>query len=245
MRQWSGVLAVLLFARASVWEAHAAEIPPEAVSEDEALPAPSRPFVPALARPPGLGAALEGYAGIALLMGPGATRSRSLIGGLLRFRYRYFQLAGVAEVTDTGQAAALNEQLEESWRSLGVLAGAWLPFDRWIDVDAAIGYVDRRFYNPDRIYGPRGMNTGGPAIAWRFGISDRYGEKKLGARLGAALLGTIDLQSQSAPFERRYLLFGGGESVTRGTTDVGGVSIALVVQGGLELGGGARSNVAD
>jgi hypothetical protein len=212
----------------------------DAVDEDESAPEPSRPFVPALAKPPGFGAALEGYAGIALLTGPGDTRSRTVLGGLLRFRYRYVQLAGVAEISDSGQAAALNEQHEESWRSLGVLAGAWLPFDRWIDVDAAVGYVDRRFYNPDRIYGPEGMNAGGSAIALRFGISDRFREKKLGARLGAALLCTIDLRTPPVPFERHFMLFGGGEGVSRGTTDVGGVSIALVVQGGLELGGGAR-----
>ena len=232
---------MLFVGHATELEARAHEIPPAPVAEDEALTAPPRPsFVPTLARPPGFGAALEGYAGIALLTGPGDARSRSLIGGLLRFRYRYFQLTGAAEVTDTGQADALNEQLEESWRSLGVFAGAWLPFDRWIDVDAAVGYVDRRFSNPDPIYGPQGMYVGGPALGLRFGISDRFSEKKLGARLGAAVLGTIDLQSLSAPFERRFLLFGGGESVTRGTTDIGGVSIALVVQGGFELGGGVR-----
>jgi hypothetical protein len=239
MRLLVGVLAVLLLARVSVPEAHAGEVSPDVV-EDEPPSESSPSFLPALAKPPGLGAALEGYAGIALLTGPGATRSRSVLGGLLRFRYRYVQLAGVAEVSDSGQADALNEQHEESWRSLGVLAGAWLPFDRWIDMDAAVGYVDRRFYNPDRIYGPEGMNSGGPAVAWRFGISDRFKEKKLGARLGAALLGTIDLQPPSVPFERHFMIFGGGEGVSRGTTDVGGVSIALVVQGGLELGGGAR-----
>jgi hypothetical protein len=212
------------------------------VGEDDSLAAPPRPsFMPALARPPGFGAALEGYAGISLLTGPGNTRSRSLIGGLLRFRYLYGQLTGIVEVSDSGQANALDEQREESWRSLGVLAGAWLPFERWIDVDAAVGYVDRRFSNPSPIYGPGGMNIGGPALAWRLGLSDRFREKKLGARLGAALLGTIDLQSLSAPFERRFLI-PGGEGVTRGTTGVGGFSIALVVQGGLELGGGARSD---
>lgn len=239
MRLAIGVLAVFLLACVSVSEAYGSENP-AGVGEDESTPEPSRPFLPALARPPGFGAALEGYAGVALLAGPGDTRSRTVLGGLLRFRYRYVQLAGLAEISDSGQADALNEQHEEHWRSLGVLAGAWLPFDRWIDVDAAVGYVDRRFYNPDRIYGPEGMDAGGAAIGWRFGISDRFREKKLGTRLGAALVGTIDLQSPSAPFERRFLIFGGGEGVSRGTTDVGGVSIALVIQGGLELGGGAR-----
>jgi hypothetical protein len=239
MRLAIGMLAVFLVACVSVSEAYAGEVP-VVVGDDESPSEPSRPFVPALARPPGFGAALEGYGGIALLAGAGATRSRTVLGGLLRFRFRYVQLASVAEISDSGHAVALNEQREESWRSFGVLAGAWLPFERWIDVDAAVGYVDRRFYNPDRIYGLEGMNVGGPAIAWRIGISDRFREKKLGARLGAALLGTIDLQSPSAPFERRFLVFGGGEGISRGTTDVGGVSIALVVQGGLELGGGAR-----
>jgi len=237
---------VLSFARASVGEACAAEVPPSEVGEDEVLSAPSQQsFAPALARPPDLAAALEGYAGVALLTGAGDSRSRSLIGGLLRFRYRYFQLAGAAEVTDTGQADALNERREESWRSLGVFAGAWLPFARWIDVDAAVGYVDRRFSNADRSYGPDGMFVGGPAVGWRFGISDRSTEKRFGLRLGAALLGTVDLQSISAPFERRYRLPDGSENVTQGTTDVGGVSVALVVQGGFELGGGARSHWVD
>jgi hypothetical protein len=236
---------VFLLAIVPVHGAGAQEVSPGQFGEDEALPLPQRAFAPALARPPGFGAALEGYAGIALLTGPGDARSRSLVGGLLRFRFRYFQLAGTAEVTDSGQADALNEQLEESWRSLGVFAGAWLPFDRWIDVDAAVGYVDRRFSNPDPIYGPGGMSVGGSAIGWRFGISDRTSEKRLGARLGAALLGTIDLQTPAVPFERHFLLVGGGDGVTRGTTYVGGVSVALAVQGGFELGGGARSNLDD
>jgi hypothetical protein len=57
-------------------------------------------------------------------------------------------------------------------------------------------------------------------------------------------LGTVDLRSLSAPFERHFLV-GGIESVTRGSTDVGGFSVALVVQGGFELGGGARSRLVD
>src|SRR5262245_42259984 len=100
MRRLVGVLAVLFLARVSLHEARAEEIP-DSVGDDGSAPEPSRPFLPTLARPPGFGAALEGHAGIALLVGPGATRSRAVLGGLLRFRYRYLQLAGVAEISDS------------------------------------------------------------------------------------------------------------------------------------------------
>jgi hypothetical protein len=159
------------------------------------------------------------------------------VGGLLRIRYQYVQIGGSIETTDHGQSDLL--ETEEAWRTYQGFAGVVLPFERWIDVDASIGYAVRRFSNPDPIYGPSGLDVGGPAIAWRFGISDRFGERRFGARLGAALVSTIDLQSISAPYERRYLLVGGGIGATRGTTDLGGVSLALVVSGGLELGGRA------
>lgn len=237
----SSVPAGLVFSCISVTAAPALGAPASPEQDEAVETEPARPFAPALAPPPGLGAALEGYAGIAVLFGPGDTRSRGLVGGLLRLRYRYFQLGGSVEVSDSGQADALNEQLEESWRALGVFGGAWLPFERWIVLDAAVGYADRRFTNPDRIYGPNGLDLGGPALTWRFGISDRFGKRPFGARLGAALLGTVDLRSLSAPYERTFLTGGGAIGVTRGTTDVGGVSIALVVGGGFELGGLDRS----
>lgn len=207
---------------------------------DEQLPVRVASFAPHLATPPGPAAALEGYAGIALLVGPGDTRSRGLVGGLLRLRFGYAQIGGSIETTDSGQSDSLNEEVEESWRTYQGFAGVWLPFEHWIDMDASLGYAVRRFTNPDPIYGANGLDVGGSAITWRFGISDRFGEKRFAARLGAALLGTIDLGSLSAPYERHYISSSGAIGTTRGTTDFGGVSFALVIDGGFEVGGGER-----
>jgi hypothetical protein len=195
-------------------------------------------FLPILSASPGPAVALAGYAGIALLVGAGDTRARSVVGGIASVRFRYFQAGGSLELSDSGRADALNEALEESWRTYQAFVGAWLPYERWIDVDAAVGFASRNYSNPDPIYGSNGFDFSGPALTWWFGISDRSGEGRFGARLGAALLGTVDLRPRSLPFERRYLTADGGIEVTRGTTDVGGVSFALVVTGGFELGGG-------
>lgn len=211
--------------------------------DSDELPVPAHGGGPVLARPPGLAAALEGYAGVALLVGPGDTRSRGLVCGLLRFRYGYFQLGGAFEMSDSGESVALEEPLEEHWRTVQAFAGAWLPFDHFVDLDASVGYARRSFANSDPIYGPGGFDIGGSALALRFGISDRSTEKRWGARFGFAVIGTVDLSSLTAPFERVYRIQGGAIGITRGTTEVGGVSIALAVGGGFELGGGSSTHL--
>lgn len=213
---------------------------PDAYAADRDAPEPKGRFPPPIAAPPRPGVGLEGYAGIALLAGAGDTRSRGLVGGLIRLRYDYFQVGGSIETTDSGQSDSLNEEVEESWHAYQGFAGVILPFERWIDVDASVGYAFRKFTNPDPIYGANGLDVGGSAVAFRFGISDRFGEKPLAARLGAALLGTIDLSSLSAVYERHYLDAGGAVATTRGTTHFGGMSFGLVVDGGFELGGGVK-----
>src|SRR4030095_3317521 len=68
--------------------------------DSDELTDPESNAAPALAAPTGFGAGLEGYGGLALLVGPGPTRSRAVVGGLLRLRYHYVQVGGSIEVSD-------------------------------------------------------------------------------------------------------------------------------------------------
>jgi hypothetical protein len=199
------------------------------------LTAPDSTAVPTLAAPVGAGVGLEGYGGLALLVGPGPTRSRAVVGGLLRLRYHYFQMGGSIEVSDSAQSEMVRE--EEHWRTIQGFAGAFLPFDHFVDIDASIGYAQRTYMNSDPDYGPDGLRVKSSALALRFGISDRTSNKVAAARLGAALLGTIDIGGLSVPYERQTVDASGTVATTRGTTDVGGFSLALIVTGAFELGG--------
>jgi len=248
LNKTSGVGALLGAAVCVVSATASAATPEQGASpepDDEIEVVKESHFAPALASAPGPGIGLEGYAGIGLVMGAGGSKGRGLVGGLLRLRYQYFQLGGSVEVSDSGQSDSLLEEEEESWRAFQAFVGVWLPFDRWINIDASIGYADRRYLNADRIYGPDGMNVGGAALAFRFGISDRLGHKLVGTRIGAALLGTVDLNSLSAPYERTYLDEAGEVRSIEGTTNGGGVSLMLAIAAGFELGGRAPFNPND
>ncbi|HEX7669977.1 MAG TPA: hypothetical protein VF395_10350 [Polyangiaceae bacterium] len=92
--------------------------------------------------------------------------------------------------------------------------------------------------NASRIYGPGGFDLSTSTVTFRFGVSDRMTERLFGPRIGAALVGGIDLERHSPTWRREFLLPDGTIGATTGSTDVGGVSVGLVVVLGLEAGGG-------
>jgi hypothetical protein len=214
-----------------------ADVPPEAADEPVV---PSIPL-PVLEARPRWSAGLEGYAGIAAQWTSGEDRAHGLVGGLARVRFSFVQVGGTFETTDSGEATGLNEPIQEHWRAVGGFAGVWLPYRHWVDVDASLGLSSRSYINPSQIYGPGGFDRSGTLLTFRLGVSDRATERLFGVRVGAALVGGIDLQRHSPAWHRQFLLPGGGVGDTTGTTEIGGVSIALVVGAGFELGGGAIS----
>lgn len=116
--------------------------------------------------------------------------------------------------------------------------GVWLPYSHWVDVEGTLGLSSRTYANPDAIYGAGGFEHSSTALTLRLGASDRTTSRLLGMRVGAALVGGIDLQRQSQPWRRQFLLPGGQIGETAGATDIGGVSVGLIVAAGFEVGGG-------
>ena len=214
--------------------------PPEAIPEDieaEPEPTPSRGFE--LDAPSKFGVGLEGYAGIATQFTSGEERAHGLVGGLLRARFHYVQIGATYEITDSGQATGITENSIEHWQAIGGSAGVFLPFQRWVDMDASVGMSARKYVNTDHIYGDKGLNETVPSLTFRFAVSDRLTHKLVSPRLGAALALGFDLARTEVEWRREYGLVGGGTGVTTGTTAIGGISIGLLVNLGFEV--GARS----
>jgi hypothetical protein len=212
--------------------------PPELEYADEdAEPEPGARVGPVLEAPSKFGVDVEGYAGIAAQITEGDNRAHGILGGLLRARFHYVQLGGTFEITDSGQATGLLEESLEHWRAIGGFAGAFLPFNHWVDFDAAVGVSARTYKNSNKIYGDAGMNETVPSLTFRFGVSDRMTKKLVGPRIGAALALGIDLSHSDVEWRRVYGIAGGGTAETIGTTAIGGVSIGLLVGGGFEIGG--------
>jgi hypothetical protein len=211
--------------------------PDEGEEAEEQPPAPAAPL-PVLDTTPRWAAGLEGYAGIGVQWTSGDERAHGFVGGLARIRYGFVQAGATFETTDSGEAAQLSEPLQEHWRAIGGFAGVWLPYRHWADIEASLGLTSRSYVNRNQIYGPSGFDRSNAAVTFRLGVSDRMTERLFGPRVGAALVGGVDLQRYSPAWRREFLLPGGGIGATTGVTDIGGVSIGLVVVLGLELGGG-------
>jgi hypothetical protein len=178
---------------------------------------------------------LEGYGGLLVQATSGEDRSHAFGGSQLRLRFHYLQAGAFIDTTDSGESRGLRETTQEHFRTLGGFAGAWLPFTHWIDVDASVGVGSRLYLNPIPLYGPDGMRETMTAITFRFGASDRSSEGVFGARAGAALVGSIDLEPRDVLFHRRYLRADGTVAETTGTTPIGGVSIGVLITAGFEL----------
>lgn len=190
--------------------------------EDDAGASPAKSgFV--LDRNPTWAVGLDGYAGIAAQFAD-ASRSHALAGGLVRLRWRYIQVGGSYERTD---------YVKEEWHLLGVHAGAFVPFTRWVDFEFAVGGASRRYASSDVRYGPSGYSYAVPALTLRAGVSDRSSERLFGARLGVHLVAAVDVESPAASYQYRI----SETSIVSGTTNLGGTSVALVMSLGLDVGG--------
>jgi hypothetical protein len=231
-------VSVLSFCRA-VLAAAPAEPPDEYADIEAEPPAPAGTGFH-LDAPSKLGFGIEGYGGVATAFNSGPDRAHALVGGLARFRLHYFQLGGTFEITDSGEAKVLGESSIEHWRSVGGFAGVLLPYARWISLDASVGLGARTYVNSTSIYGANGLSTSLTALTFRVGVSDRMTHRLIAPRLGAGLIVSTDLSRVDVPWKRRYVAADGTVSETTGATPIGGISIALTVTIGLELGGRPR-----
>ena len=195
-----------------------------------------------LAEPPLWAVGLEGYGGLMLQLTSAApdvqasaNRAHAFAGGLLRGRYRYFQGGVFLETTDSGEARLMLEPTQEHFRTLGAFAGAWLPFEHWVDIDASLGIGSRLYQNPSLLYGPNGFSVTSPVIAFRVGVSDRSSENRFGVRLGAAFVGSVDLDRNAVTWHRRFLREDGTLGERTGTTPIGGVAFGLMLTAGFDV----------
>jgi len=242
MRVWVVAFGVTLLSvcRSAV----AAGADPAAVPEvDEVVeeePAPSSGAGFRLEAPSKLGFGLESYAGIAAVFTSGEDRAHALAGALARLRLHYFQVGGTFEITDSGEAKTLGEYQIEHWRAFGGFLGVFVPYEHWVTFDATLGIGARTYVNSMTIYGDHGLSTSLTALTLRLGVSDRMTHKLVAPRLGGALVLSADLSRADVGWHRRYVAADGTVSESSGTTPIGGVSIALVVTAGFELGGRPR-----
>ena len=205
------------------------DVPPDApTSEGMRLENPSR-----------FGVGLQAYAGIAGEFSSGEDRAHMVGGGLLRFRYHYFEVGGTAEITDSGESSALSEVKQEHWQAFGGFVGVFLPYYHFVDFDATLGLSSRQYKNSDRIYGPDGLSKGFPELTLRLGVSDRMSQRLVGLRIGAALAFGFDLSRADVPWRKEYLFADGTVGTTKGTTPLGGTSVGILVDIGFDVGGRA------
>jgi hypothetical protein len=124
----------------------------------------------------------------------------------------------------------------DQWRTFGGLAGLHAPYSRWVDFDASLGLAARRYTDTDPRYGPGGYALTNTLLVWRVGVSDRSSESLLGARVGAQLVGSIDLERKEAPWQRVLNADTGEHTIVKGVTRLGGVSMGLLLAVGFDVG---------
>jgi hypothetical protein len=204
----------------------APESPPILEERWPVIGAPSRPAF-----------GLEGYGGVAAEWTRGEARSHAIVGALLRLRYHYFQAGALAETSDSSQSDALAEPELDRFHAYGGFAGVFVPYSRWVDFDASCGLVQRTYVNHSTTYGPTGLRDTLSSLVLRVGVSDRTSRRSLGARIGGAIVTSIDLGSRYETFHHTFLRPDGTLGDVTGQTPIGGVTVALVFAVGLELGG--------
>ena len=179
-----------------------------------------------VATAPTLSVGLQGYAGMGVLANSERADAYALGGGALEVRSSYFQLGGFAEAGELPQ---------DTLQSYGGFVGGWLPFAHWVTFDAALGAGRHTYINTDARYGPGGYSLGSWFGTLRLGVSDRS-HGILGARLGAMLFASLDLNRHSIHW--RYGATGSRQEVT-GVRQVGGFSLGVAFTVGFD--GATRS----
>jgi hypothetical protein len=183
----------------------------------------------ALSSPPRWSLSIDGYGGLGVLaMAESRQDSHPLAGAMARGRFRSFELGGYASVAPM--------TVDFAWAA-GGLAGVWLPFHRWIDLEAALAGGARHYANPERDFGPGGYSFYVPTAGLRFGFSART-EGTVGARVGAMLIMDADLRIRRMAWSREPDPTNPiGE---RGRRAVGGVDVVLAITVGLDARGSSE-----
>jgi len=184
-----------------------------------------------------LSAGIGAHAGIFNQWVVSESRAHGLIGGDLYLRYFYVEARAFLELSDSGEAPGLFEVAQESSRTAGGALGAWLPIEGSIDGHASLGYAVREFVNPSELYGPSGLSAKTHVLELRIGITDRSTERLLGARVGAWIVSTMDMDPHDATWRRTFLRGDGTTGTTTGTTRIGGFSLGLAISAAFEIGG--------
>jgi len=180
---------------------------------------------------PGWAVELAARGGIGALAVSDARGAFAFGGGLLRARYRHYQLGGFFMKSDDSDAGG-------GFSHFGGFAGAWLPFHNWVDFEVAAAFGSRRYEDTDPRYGNGGYSLAMPALSLILGVSDRARSGNFGGRVGGQLEVTGDLGQKDRPWSFFQETAPGQVTETKGVTHVGGVSIALVFSIALDYGEG-------
>jgi hypothetical protein len=183
---------------------------------------------PELAQPERWSSVIDGFVGLGLNMTSEADESHGIVGGSTRFRIGYFELGALAEYADFGADAGNSHATQ-----VAGLVGAFLPFNYWADIEAALGVGRRSYVNTNPIFGTGGYKKDPATLDLRLGVSDRMGTV-LGGRLGAQLFASFDLDRWNVPF--RIEPTREGEQDQTGTRRVGGFSVGMLMTVGLDVG---------
>jgi hypothetical protein len=175
---------------------------------------------------------LDVFGGLAALAGSDTRGSFALGGGLLRGRYRYYEVGAFYQTTDDPMSSA------GSYRELGGIVGAWLPYHNWVDFELAARIGARTYLDPSTRYGGSGYEVTGATLGFQIGVSDRVRSDLIGGRIGAQIVGTYDLNQHDQPWQEVREDAAGMEVLTSGTTHVGGFSLGVQMSLGLEVGQG-------
>ena len=186
------------------------------------------PPEPELADPERWSSVIDGFVGLGLNMTSETDESHGIVGGAARFRIGYFELGALAEYADFGADPGGSHATQ-----MAGLVGAFLPFNYWADIEAAVGIGRRSYVNTNPIFGAGGYKRDPATLDLRLGVSDRMGTV-LGGRLGAQLFASFDLAQWDVPF--RIKPTREGEDVKTGTRRVGGVSIGMLMTVGFDVG---------
>jgi hypothetical protein len=186
------------------------------------------PPAPELAQPERWSSVIDGFVGLGLNMTSEDDESHGIVGGSTRFRIGYFELGALAEYADFGADAGNHHATQ-----VAGLVGAFLPFNYWADIEAAVGVGRRSYVNTSPIFGGGGYKRDPATIDLRLGVSDRMGTA-LGGRLGAQLFASFDLDRWDVPF--RIEPTREGQDVETGTRRVGGFSVGMLMTVGFDVG---------
>jgi hypothetical protein len=201
------------------------------------VPASEPIWPPRLVREPGLYGGLEAYGGLLTLGGSDTREAYAFVGGQLRFRYDYYQVGGWYEVSDHPE-----KQTDDDYRAFGGFLGAWLPYRGWVDFEVAATVGARNYKSDDSRYGGTGYDVSTPTLGFRLGVSDRTSSfTDFAGRIGGQLVFAYDLNPSEEAWEQTHEI--DGEPVTdRGSTKVGGYTIAIALVLGFDFGQPVKSS---